>query len=60
MSDRYQIEEGEARILYRTWETLQVKIFTPERIKYLNKLYGYGAADRIRTLMAKFHKGELT
>lgn len=58
-SDRGQIEMGEARELFRTWQTLQIKIMTPERIKYLNKMYGPGAADRINRLMQRFHKGEL-
>lgn len=57
--DRDQIELGEARLLYGTWLTLKIKIMTPERIKYLNKMYGYGAADRINRLMQRFHKGEL-
>lgn len=32
---------------------------TPERIKYLNKMYGFGAAERIKKIMAKMARGEM-
>jgi hypothetical protein len=57
--DRKIIEEGEARLLFRTWQD-GIKVMTPERIKYLEKTYGAGAADRIKKIMAKMAKGEMT
>lgn len=56
--DRAKLEEGEARILFRTWES-GIKVMTPERIKYLNKMYGFGAAERIKKIMAKMARGEM-
>lgn len=57
--DRYIIELGEARLLYRTYESTKQKVLTPVRIKWLNKMYGPGAADRIKNLMVKLSNGEL-
>ena len=57
--DRYQIELGEARVLYRTYESTGQKVLTPVRIKWLDKTYGHGAADRIKNLMVKLSNGEL-
>lgn len=57
--DRKIIEEGEARLLFRTWES-GIKVMTPERIKYLDKTYGAGAAERIKKIMAKMARGEMT
>lgn len=56
--DRRIIEEGEARILFRTWES-GIKVMTPERIKWLEKTYGSGAAERIKKIMAKMARGEM-
>lgn len=56
--DRQILEEGEARLLFRTWES-GIKVMTPERIKYLNKMYGAGAAERIKKIMAKMARGEM-
>jgi hypothetical protein len=56
--DRRIIEEGEARILFRTWES-GIKVMTPERIKWLDKTYGAGAAERIKKIMAKMARGEM-
>lgn len=57
--DRYVIELGEARMLYRTYETTKQKVLTPVRIKWLDKTYGFGAAERIKNLMIKLSTGEL-
>ena len=57
--DRYVIELGEARVLFRTYESTKQKVLTPVRIKWLNKMYGPGAADRIKNLMVKLSNGEL-
>ena len=58
-SDRYIIELGEARVLFRTWESTKQKVLTDVRIKYLEKLYGPGSVARIRGYMKKLQDGEL-
>jgi hypothetical protein len=58
-SDRYMIELGEARVLYRTFESTKQKVLTPVRIKWLTKMYGPGSVDRIRGYMVKLQNGEL-
>ena len=57
--DRYIIELSEARLLYRTYESTKQKVLTPVRIKWLEKTYGNGAAERIKNLMIKLSIGEL-
>ena len=57
--DRYQIELGEARVLYRTYESTGQKVLTPVRMEWLEKRYGSGAVNRIRDLMKKLQSGEL-
>jgi len=57
--DRYQIELGEARVLYRTYESTGQKVLTPVRMEWLEKRYGSGAVVRIRALMKKLQDGEL-
>lgn len=58
--DRYIIELGEARVLYRTYESTGQKVLTPVRMEWLEKRYGTGAVARIRALMKKLQDGELT
>lgn len=60
MSDRVQLEQGEARVLYATWKHTRQQALTPKRIALLNKLYGYGAADRIKEYMREMREGNLT
>jgi hypothetical protein len=57
--DRYMIELGEARVLYRTYESTGQKVLTPVRMEWLEKRYGTGAVVRIRALMVKLQNGEL-
>jgi hypothetical protein len=57
--DRYIIELGEARELYRTYETLKRSVLTAERIEYLERRYGTGSVQRIRGYMRKLQTGEL-
>lgn len=57
--DRYQIELGEARVLYRTYESTGQKVLTPVRIEWLEKRYGTGAVQRIKGYMMKLQSGEL-
>ena len=58
--DRYMIELGEARVLFRTWESTGQKVLTPVRIEWLERRYGTGSVARIRALMQKLQTGELT
>ena len=58
-SDRYMIELGEARVLYRTYESTGKKVLTPVRIEWLERTYGTGAVVRIREYMVKLQSGEL-
>ena len=58
-SDRYQIELGEARVLYRTYESTGQKVLTPVRIEWLERTYGTGSVERIKGYMVKLQKGEL-
>jgi len=57
--DRYRIELGEARLLFSTYQTTKQKVLTPVRIKWLDKKFGFGAAERIKALMVKLSNGEL-
>lgn len=57
--DRYMIELGEARVLYRTYESTGQKVLTPVRIEWLERKYGTGSVARIRSYMQKLAKGEL-
>jgi len=58
-SDRYMIELGEARVLYRTFQLTMQKVLTPKRITWLTKMYGPGSVERIRGYMKKLQTGEL-
>jgi hypothetical protein len=58
-SDRYIIELGEARVLFRTWESTKQKVLTPVRIEWLERRYGSGSVERIREFMKKLQTGEL-
>jgi len=57
--DRYMIELGEARVLFRTWESTGQKVLTPVRIEWLERKYGTGSVERIRSYMVKLKSGEL-
>jgi len=57
--DRYIIELGEARVLYRTYESTGQKVLTPVRMEWLERKYGSGSVARIRALMVKLQSGEL-
>ena len=59
MSDRKQLEEGEARVLYCTWKITQDKVMTEERKAWINKMYGAGAVNRIQAMMLEMHKADL-
>jgi hypothetical protein len=57
--DRYMIELGEARVLYRTYESTGQKVLTPVRMEWLERKYGSGSVARIRELMKKLQSGDL-
>jgi hypothetical protein len=57
--DRYMIELGEARVLFRTYEATGQKVLTPVRMEWLERVYGTGAVQRIRSYMVKLQSGEL-
>lgn len=59
VGDRKQLEMGEARMLYRTWETTQQKVLTKERMEYLERRYGLGVVARVRNYMDMMRKGEI-
>ena len=58
-SDRYMIELGEARVLFRTYEATGKKVLTPVRIEWLERTYGTGSVERIKSYMVKLQNGEL-
>jgi len=58
-SDRYMIELGEARVLFRTWESTKQKVLTPVRVEWLERRYGLGSVERIREFMKKLQSGDL-
>jgi hypothetical protein len=57
--DRYMIELGEARVLYRTYQSTGQKVLTQVRMEWLERRYGTGSVARIRGYMQKLQSGEL-
>ena len=57
--DRVQLEIALARELYSTWETTKTRIFTRERIEFIERRYSTGSVDRVRTYMNMIKNGEL-
>ena len=58
-SDRVILEQGEARELYRTWETNKDRDFVRGRLERAERIYGSGARDRIRNFMNMIKDGTL-
>jgi hypothetical protein len=58
-SDRVQLEQAEAREIYRTWETKKDREFVRGRLERAERIYGRGARDRIRDYMNKIKDGQL-
>ena len=58
-SDRVQLEQAEARELYRTWETNKDRDFVRGRLERAERIYGSGARDRIREYLNRFRDGTL-
>lgn len=58
-SDRVQLEQGEARVLYATWLATGKKVLTVERLEKIEKVYGRGSVERIRNYMMMMKNGEI-
>ncbi len=57
--DRIQLEKALARELYSTWETTKNRIFTKERIEFIERRYSKGSVERVRNYMNMIKNGEL-
>jgi hypothetical protein len=57
--DRVQIEQGEARIIFRSWQTTKDNRFVFGMLERAEKMYGMGAKERIRSYLTQFKNGEL-
>ena len=58
-SDRVQLEQGEARMLFRTWQASGNRVLTNDRMEFLEKRYGRGSVERIRNYMVMMKNEEL-
>jgi hypothetical protein len=58
ISDRAQLEQGEARMLYGTWKMTGQKVMTEIRLKWIKRIYGPEAIKRIEKYMMEMHRGE--
>ena len=58
-SDRRQLEEGEARVLFATWKATGKKVLTVDRLERIEKIYGRGSVERIRQMMMDMKEGRL-
>lgn len=57
--DRQMIEMGEARVIFRSWETTQDLEFVRGMLERSEKMYGMGAKERIRSYMNQMKAGTL-
>ena len=57
--DRVQIEQGEARIIFRSWQVTQDNQFVRAMLERSEKLYGMGAKERIRSYLTQMKEGTL-
>jgi hypothetical protein len=57
--DRVFIEQGEARVIFRSWQTTQDNMFVRAMLERAEKMYGMGAKERIRSYLTQFKNGEL-
>lgn len=58
-SDRVQLEQSEARELYRNWEWNKNRDLIRARLERAERIYGTGARDRIRAYMTQMREGTL-
>jgi hypothetical protein len=57
--DRVQIEQGEARIIFRSWQTTKDNQFVVGMLERAEKIYGMGAKERIRSYLTQMKEGTL-
>jgi hypothetical protein len=57
--DRNQLERALARELYRTWESTKTRIFTRERIEFIERRYSKGSVERVKNYMNMMRDGEM-
>jgi len=57
--DRSQLERALARELYRTWESTKNRIFTRERIEFIERRYSKGSVERVKNYMNMMRDGEM-
>jgi len=57
--DRKLIEQGEARVIFRSWETTQDNQFVRAMLERAEKMYGMGAKERIRSYLTQMKEGTL-
>jgi hypothetical protein len=57
--DRVQIEQGEARIIFRSWQVTKDNQFVRAMLERSEKLYGMGAKERIRSYLTQMKEGTL-
>ena len=57
--DRNRLIEAEARSLYATWKHTKLKVLTPARIEWIERMYRTGSVAIIRQYMEKMNNGEL-
>jgi hypothetical protein len=57
--DRVQIEQSEARIIFRSWQTTKDNQFVRGMLERAEKMYGMGAKERIRSYLTQMKEGTL-
>ncbi len=57
--DRVLIEQGEAREIFRSWQTTKDNKFVVGMLERAEKMYGMGAKERIRSYLTQMKNGEL-
>jgi hypothetical protein len=57
--DRVQIEQGEAREIFRSWQYTKDNLFVVDRLARAEKIYGLGAKERIRSYLTQMKEGTL-
>jgi hypothetical protein len=58
-SDRVLIEQGEARVIFRSWQTTKDNEFVVGMLERAEKMYGMGAKERIRSYLTQMKEGTL-
>jgi hypothetical protein len=58
-SERDFIERGEAREIFRSWQTTGDNRFVVDRLARTEKIFGVGAKERIRSYLTQMKEGVL-